>query len=208
MINKIGCFISIPKCASQSVLTIIEGSIRNFDSCNDENDFVIYEHHQRLCVVEDRHDLSKLYTFAFSRHPYSRMLSWYNFHLEANLRPYNSITFEEWVMGGCRTHWRTQNLTNWKRENKSPLLQYNFIESNKKKIDFIGKIENFKNDLKIVIKNLNLLCEENNLSYRFKYSAVKINCSKETNYQINDNVKERIYELFKKDFDFFLYDKD
>jgi hypothetical protein len=137
---KVAAFISIPKCASNTIREMYQlGFNRDNDSDCCKNNYVIYENHQRLCVLEKRYDLENTFVFTFVKNPYERVRSWFYYH------NYNNITLNEWIKKGCKTHWKKQNMTNWVKENKSPLLQYNFIEANKK-VDFIGKMENFEED--------------------------------------------------------------
>ena len=76
------------------------------------------------------------YIFTFVRHPYQRIISWFYYH--KNTEPYRSQSLNEWISNGCQTHWTIQNKTNWKKENLSPILQYNFIDGNSEIIwDFV-----------------------------------------------------------------------
>lgn len=204
--NKyVGAFISIPKCASKTILKMFElGKNRDNHLDEKENRFIIYENHQRLKILEKRYNLKNKYIFTFVRHPYSRIKSWYYYH--NNTEPYKSKTLNEWIADGCKTHWTIQNKTNWKNENLSPLLQYNFIEGNKR-INYTGKIENFEEDCKNIINNLNKLFIQNNCSKKIIYNYVKVNCSTEKKDNITDENKELIYKMFKKDFDYFNYKK-
>ena len=68
-------------------------------------------------------------------------------------------------------------------------------------------MENFENDCKNIISELNSLLEKNNLSKRIKYSNIKINKSNWGNQDITDENKELIYKMFKKDFYHFGYEK-
>ena len=87
-----------------------------------------------------------------------------------------------------------QNKTDWKGENLSPLLQYNFIEG-KKEIDFIGKTENYEQDC-------NQLIEQLNINIKFKKMSGIDDFS---NYYITNENKKIIYKMFQKDFDYFDY---
>jgi hypothetical protein len=200
----IGCFISIPKCASKTILQMFELGNNRDDHYEDRTQkYIIYENHQRLKILENKFNLNNVYTFAFVRHPYERIKSWYFYHKRTKEC---SVSLNEWIKNGCKTHWVTQNKTNWEDEELSPLLQYNFIDGNKK-LDYIGRMENFENDCKNIISELNSLLEKNNLSKRIKYSNIKINKSNWGNQDITDENKELIYKMFKKDFDHFGYEK-
>lgn len=204
-IKIIGAFISIPKCASKSILRIFNLG-RNRDNHFDEesDQSIIYENHQRLSVLEKKYNLKDKYIFAFVRHPYERIVSWFYYH--KNTEPYKSLTLNEWISKGCKTHWKKQNETNWKKENLSPLLQYNFIEGNSN-INYIGKMENFEQDCKNIIDQINILLEQNNYS-KITFSNIKVNSRSNLNKdKITEENKNLIYNMFKKDFEYFNYNK-
>lgn len=204
--NIVGVFISIPKCASKTILKMFELG-KNRDNHFDEKSkqFIIYENHQRLKILEKSYDLKDKYIFTFVKHPYERITSWFYFHKDTE--PYKSQSLNEWISNGCQTHWNIQNKTNWKKENLSPLLQYNFIDGNSE-ISYIGKIENFDEDCKNIISDLNKLFNQKKISKKIIYEKIKINTSdKNNNDTITDENKNLIYNMFKKDFDYFNYDK-
>lgn len=209
IINKkpiIGVFISIPKCASKTILEMFElGGNRDNHFAEKSEQFIIYENHQRLKILETKYNLKDKYIFTFVRHPYERIKSWFYYH--KNIEPYKSHSLNEWISNGCETHWKIQNKTNWKKENLSPLLQYNFIDGNSK-INYIGRIENFEQDCKNIISQLNTLFYQNNCEKKITYKTIKKNTSsKKNNDIITDENKNLIYNMFKKDFDYFNYDK-
>ena len=202
----VGCFISIPKCATKTILRMFAlGRNRDNHYKEESNQHVIYENHQRLKILEKRFDLDKKFVFTFVRNPYDRIKSWYNYH--KTTEPYKSQTLNEWIQNGCPTHWKVQNQTNWRKENLSPLLQYNFVDG-KTKVDFIGKIENFEEDCKLIIIKLNKLFEVYGLEKRISYKTLQANRSTDqTKEQITDENKELIYTMFRQDFDYFGYKK-
>jgi hypothetical protein len=204
----VGAFISIPKCASNTILEMFNLGI-NRDNHLDEksSQFIIYENHQRLKVLENRYNLENKYIFTFVRHPYDRIKSWYYYHKSLAIEPYSSKSLNQWIQDGCKTHWRIQNRTNWVSENISPLLQYNFIDG-ETKINYIGKIENFEEDCIIIISQINEILKDNNSKNRLEYKSIKINTSNRRREEtISDKNKDLIYDMFKKDFDYFQYEK-
>ena len=204
--KMVGCFISIPKCATKTILRMFALGRNRDNHYKEESDqHVIYENHQRLKILEERFDLDKKFVFTFVRNPYDRIKSWYNYHI--NTEPYKSQTLNEWIQNGCPTHWKVQNQTNWRKENLSPLLQFNFVDG-KTKVDFIGKIENFEEDCKLIITKLNKLFEDNGLEKRISYKTLQANRSTDqTKEQITDENKELIYTMFRQDFEYFGYEK-
>lgn len=204
--KMVGCFISIPKCATKTILRMFALGRNRDNHYKEESDqHVIYENHQRLKKLEERFDLDKKFVFTFVRNPYDRVKSWYNYHITTE--PYKSQTLNEWIQNGCPTHWKVQNQTNWRKENLSPLLQFNFVDG-KTKVDFIGKIENFEEDCKLIITKLNKLFEDNGLEKRISYKTLQANRSTDqTKEQITDENKELIYTMFRQDFEYFGYEK-
>lgn len=201
--KRISAFISIPKNASKTVLDILAlGRNRDVEYTDSP---VIYENHQRGCVLSERYNLEHLFVFCFSRNPYDRCLSWYTYH--RLLEPYKSMSFDDWIKSGLPHHWIRQNATDYEREGISPLLQYNFIENCK--VDFIGRIENFEQDLKIVIERLNSICIAQKLDPRFLYGNKLLNTSEKQkeNIMYTDETREIVYFLLQKDFEYFGYEK-
>lgn len=203
---KVGAFISIPKCASKTILEMYELGKNRADDNEDPNHNIIYENHQRLCVLENKYNLNNKFIFTFVRNPYDRVVSWFNYCTDINVPLYQKYTLNEWVKDGCKTHWKVVNSTDWEKEKKSPLLQYNFIEG-KTNIDYIGKIENFENDNREIIKSLNNLLRINNINKKITHKPIRINTSNGNNEILTKESKEIIYSLFKKDFKYFDYPK-
>ena len=203
--TKIACVISVPKCASQSILEILElGENRDDDAREKTERFVIYENHQRLSVLEKKYDLTGKYVFAFVRNPYDRLSSWYQYH--SGMEPYLSYDFGQWIRQGCPTHWTIQNQTDWRQEGLTPLLQYNFLASAGTKVDFIGRMENFDADLGKVIHDLNAICASRGIGRRFEFRDVRINRSRSHLNNYTAETRDIAYRIFRKDFEEFGYE--
>jgi hypothetical protein len=202
--NRISAFISIPKNASKTVLEILDiGKNRDIDTTGSP---IIYENHQRGCVLSLRYCLDDLFVFTFSRNPYDRCVSWYEYH--KSIPPYKDMSFGEWVKSGMPHHWKKQNLTNYSIESISPLLQYNFV--NECKIDFIGRIENFPQDIHRVLDVLNEVAIEKRIKKRFIWQDCWINRSQrqiDTGHYYTSETREIVYSLLEKDFQYFGYVK-
>jgi hypothetical protein len=201
---RIAAFISIPKNASKTVLNVL-GLGRNRD-IDVTDSLVVYENHQRGSVLSANYDLGELFVFCFSRNPYDRCVSWYEYH--RSLPPYKSMSFDAWIKNGLPHHWTRQNLTDYTARGMSPLLQYGFIENCK--VDFIGSLENFRHDLNVVTGILNHACSERKLNTRFILNDSKFNTSERVadfNRYYTDETKEIVYALLEKDFNFFGYGK-
>lgn len=201
---RIAAFISIPKNASKSVLEIL--ALGHNRDVEDTNSLVIYENHQRASVLKCRYDLNNLFVFCFARNPYDRCVSWYEYH--RNIEPYCTISFESWVRKGLPHHLTVQNCTDYIAEGLSPLLQFNYLES--QRIDFVGRIETFKSDMMIIVERLNALCAQKGLKHRFVYSDCKINTSNRLSdfeHYYSKETKEIVYSILQKDFTHFGYHK-
>jgi chondroitin 4-sulfotransferase 11 len=203
--NKVrfGVCISIPKNASKSVLDILELG-PNSDEENTAS-LIIYENHQRATILSKKYDFNNLFVFTFVRNPYDRCISWYEYH--KNLEPYRSLSFSTWIEQEMPHHWKIQNQTDFELEGISPLLQYNFVE--RQKVDFIGKIESFLDDMKTIIVKLNMLCKKNDITYRFDFIDKQVNTSNRSydwHYYVRET-KEMVSSLLNKDFEFFGYEK-
>lgn len=205
--KTVAAFISIPKCASKSILTSFElGNCRDWHGNAVTETHVLYENHQRIYVLEDLYDLNNIYLFCFVRNPYQRIVSWYQYHIEHSF--YKYVTLNDWVKNGCPIHWKIQNKTDWEKEKLSPLLQYNFIESKKGiKVDFIGKMENFKEDCDKLINILNQKFKERGFKKIIPNNIIHKNKSIPIKEELTVESKEIIYNLFKKDFEYFDYAK-
>ena len=70
-------------------------------------------------------------------------------------------------------------------------------------------MENFEEDCKNIISQLNKIFEENNCSKRIKYQDIKVNMNfyKENDEIITEENKKLIYKMFLKDFEYFNYEK-
>lgn len=202
--NKIAIFISIPRNASNSIRSILSmGPNRAKD---DSTSLIVHENHQRIKVLSSKYDLKEYFIFCFVRNPYDRCVSWYEFH--KHLEPYRSLTFETWIKKGFPHHWKVVNETNWDQERINPLLQYSFVENYK--VDYIGKIENFNEDIKLIVKKLNLICKGKKIKYKFKFRRRTKNKSKrikDFKSYYNEESLNLVYKYLKKDFIHFNYYK-
>jgi hypothetical protein len=65
------------------------------------------------------------------------------------------------------------------------------------------QIENFEQDCLNIISQLNTLFDQNNCSKKILYEKIK----KNNDDDITDENKSLIYNMFRKDFDYFNYQK-
>lgn len=162
-------FISVPKNGSQSIHKMFNVRLKDHSNITDVG---IFDNHCRAAVLKRRYpDFDDRFKFCFVRNPWERIVSWWNYHRKMNIAMYKEITFPEWVKQGCPHHWGPQNGTRYKRENRSPLDQFQFIYDDKGNclVDFIGKMENFNDELKKIQKELNVSFD--NIEHRNKTSS-------------------------------------
>ena len=164
-------------------------------------DFSIGEFKDHLpyqMIIEKKLDYNK-FVFTFVRNPFSRLISLYfeclgnNFHIK-DLNTNNNINFEQFVnIITEKPYWFT-----------IPMIDYIGVK-NVKKIDFLGKFENFESDifklkkkLKISIKHHNF---NNQLTSKFKFSDYR-------SFYSNNKIIDKVNSYYEKDFEIFQYDYD
>jgi hypothetical protein len=159
------------------------------------------------------------YVFSFVRNPYDRLVSAWKwgqlkFEKEGHLPFYNkerAVSFEEYVLlttdfDYCKDH---KNL--WSEYDEYHTLpQFEFFPqlngghyftdkiNTDFTCDFIGRFENLNEDFKKVCKDLNIL--EYQLPHAYNSKTFKVNSS------WTDELKDKVYNYYKKDFDLFGYE--
>ena len=148
---------------------------------------------------------NKRFSFACVRNPYSLIKSWYDYHkthkdIGQHVKDFYPDSFEKWVDEGFKTHWE---LNSHKRLNpfwdgSNPLHQYKWVTDNKKNIivNHVMKQEKLSEDFSIVANK-----------YGFNNDLKRLNTSKNSSV-LSENIKEKIYQEFSLDFDFFDYEKN
>jgi hypothetical protein len=209
MENRLAAFVSIPKCASKTILSMFDlGRNRDDDRTCKQEHHIIYENHQRLCVLEKRYNLDQKFVFTFVRNPYTRVVSWFYYHKHKRGK-YKNLTLSEWIQQGCPSTWTRQNATDWQAEALTPLLQRNFTAA-EKKVDFVGKLENFEEDCQRLVKILNQKLAAAGFTKRLTYRnlhANKVRTHPEERVLTQED-KDKIYELFQRDFEEFGYPRE
>lgn len=113
----------------------------------------IYKKHDELKKVKDV-DFNNKFSFAFTRNPYDRVVSWYSYltqklnneeerqrHIEIYGKKFLSGDFTDFVK--YAPDWVTQSSLDWCVDAK-----------HNRRVDFVGKYENFNDDLEYVLKNI------------------------------------------------------
>jgi len=112
-----------------------------------------YKKHDELKKVSSL-DFANKFTFAFTRNPYDRVVSWYSYltqkrndptdrqeHINAYGEQFLSGDFTDFVK--CAPPWVTQSSLDWVVD-----------EKNNRRVDFVGRYENFDNDLEYILKRI------------------------------------------------------
>lgn len=190
-------FVSVPKTGTNSIWDKILKPGDNFRPFQHTKAITIKNH---LGASE----WNERYSFACVRNPYNFIKSWYDYHkkhkdINQKVKDFYPDSFEEWVDKGFPTHWEwdSHNKLNPFWDGKNPLHQYEWVTDEKGGIivNHIMKQENLEEDFKIVANKFGF-------NYQLKYLNTSENVS-----QLNDKVKNKIYQTFFKDFILFGYDK-
>lgn len=102
-------FISIPRCASHSILSLFPSSKR-------------YNHRSVRNLVVFGGYLTP--SFAVIRNPIERAVSWYKWHRAHERTMIAANSFEEWVEQGCPHHWTFKT----ELDTVNPLNQADFVQ--------------------------------------------------------------------------------
>jgi len=193
---KIACFISIPKCGTNTIISILEMPSYDIDRHNESvRRLIIDDNHKTLDYINQKYNLHNVFIFTFVRHPYQRIASWFFFHKKLQINHYLYLTFEQWLRNGMPHH-----------HEGDAMIQCDYIDSKHKTVDFVGKIENFEDDMKKLIGILNDRCIKLNVRHKFSYSPIKEN-ENIYDYSYTQEMKDLVYERCKRDFIAFGYER-
>lgn len=132
------------------------------------------------------------FTFAFVRNPYDWFISHYEYlRQNPSLAIYNVVKDMDFI-----------DFVNWKCVNDNR-TQYSFLSNGNDNesdinINFIGRYETLNEDFETIM---------NTLEIQEELPWLNKNTRQEMDEYITDEIKDVIYEYFKKDFDFFGYIK-
>ena len=157
---------------------------------------------QEIIKVIGVEKFNSYFKFAFVRNPYRRLYSIYNFlkkwkNIPQEWKEYmdNFNSFEEFVIA--------EAFAKEKGPDTIFLPQYKWVTINSKiAVDFIGKVENIEEDIKKILRNLNLKSSEN-----LPIVNISVNQVNPSDFE-NPKVVDKIYYFYKGDFELFDYPKD
>ena len=183
-------FVHIPKTGGVSIAKALFGNLA-------AGHCTVSDH--RFFFGDDAYD--SMFTFAFVRNPYDRLVSAYDFlrqggmtkrdrkWSEKNLTQYGSVNefVEAWI--------RTENVDSWVHFRR----QADFVKGKHPiDVDFIGKTENIKKDFKKVSAKIGHYKELPHLNKSGKNKYFE---------RLNKKSKKIINKKYKKDFELFSYKK-
>ncbi len=180
-------FIHIPKTAGISLINAIYGNVNG----GGHRTFNFYKY-----IYGE--DIANFFTFSFVRHPYSRLYSAFNYLKQGGINSHDKKAFETHLIHFKNFKDFVLNGLNEKLINEiihfTP--QSNFIcdARNSILIDFVGKYENIANDISYIENKIN-----------FSLSLPHLNKSNLNNVKMDDKVKSRIFDIYKRDFKIFNY---
>ena len=190
-------FISIPRNASHTICKILNQSKRDRST---SQDIGICDNHASSKILYKRYgekEFINRFRFCFVRNPWARCVSWYMYH--KHKYPYNKYNFESWIRAKMPHHWTMQNGTNYSKQ--SPLEQHIFItdKNGNININFVGKIENFNEDMNKILEKLGA---------NYINTNVKLNKSNHKEYKnyYNEDTKNIVANLLKRDIELFKYE--
>jgi chondroitin 4-sulfotransferase 11 len=149
-------FISIPRCASSSVQSLL--GLSGWKDLSKPTDCGLLDNHAPCEMVLRRYgqgEFNRRFKFCFVRNPWDRCVSWYHYHRTSP--PYNRYTFRDWIAAGMPHHWEIQNGTVY-QDRRTPLEQFPFITQGDGEVmvDFVGKTEHFETDLAYIAEQLDV----------------------------------------------------
>lgn len=172
-----------------------------------EKDFIEFNSSPRELLLMGRSQkIEHYFTFCFTRNPWDRCVSYYFWCLEhprrrtlSNGQILKNLSFDKFIKlipKILKDSYKKYNNMKW---HLSPQYEQTLGIENKK-IDFIGKLENFEEDFKMVLKL-------NNINFREEDLSIKKNKTTHKHYSLyyNEETKKIVEDIYKKDIEEFGY---
>jgi chondroitin 4-sulfotransferase 11 len=200
--NRKFIFVHIPKNAGSSVEVTLgiyrkEFMVESKDSIVEDGISYSLQHLTATQLTE--HELTKpffknYFKFSFVRNPYQRVLSEY-FWLKQKKIDINKKSPENF------SSWLDTYYSVIDKDHKLTQYQYLYDKENNLMVDFLGRVENFNQDFEILTKKFGRIIKP------MQYNATRQKKDADHSLYLTDSNKEKIYNLFKIDFDTFGYEK-
>ena len=191
-------FIHIQKTAGSSVeaalASITPDAIRRFDDLPEAHDPLKNRHlfASDLKKYLDEETWSSYYKFAFTRNPWSRLVSWYNMCIERPTTPFMRMVKRE-----ARTFEEFLNLSQWRAE-RTTFNQAEYVTdaAGRLIVDFVGRYERINEDFRTVCEHLrvDLKLPHKNRSAPVDYRSY-----------YNDRTRQLVADRFARDIKMFGY---
>ena len=188
-------FISKPRCASTH---LYEGLTNWNDNTHGNKPFYHITANQMKNVFKEKYKNS--FSFSVIRHPYELVLSWYNEHrkprYEKSVKEFYNISIDEWINKGCPTHWSHSQF--------NPLHQHKWVYDNNDVllVSFLIRMEDYDNGINFVYHQI-----QPHLQSSVTLDTVNQTRKNESSnkVELTEEQKNKIYHVFKKDFELFGY---
>jgi hypothetical protein len=196
IMNKDYFFISKPRCASTH---LYEGLTGWDDRVNGGKPYYHLPASDVQHIFKDQYDSS--FSFSVIRNPYDLVLSWYNEHrkqrYERDTQGIYNLPIDKWISRGCPTHWKNLPF--------NPLHQHRWLYNNDQLlVSYLIRIEDYDNGIQYVYDKIKPYLKSDitveSISQTRKNEAPNM-------IELTEEQKDKLYELFKKDFELFGYSK-
>ena len=190
-------FLQVPKNATSTTLSLI---LKKLDISFDDKDYHSIHQNSQKFIIDKKTLVEKtvnggIFLFTFSRNPYARLISCYKdkITIEKDIDFFNdffgtftpNMNFKRFAENVCRipdfwanTHFKSQ-------------CSFIFLK-NVPKPNFIGKVENYSEDIKVIQEVLRLP----KLNQSFNITSESYNLSE----WYNKDLAKKIYRRYKQDF--------
>lgn len=203
-------FIHVPKTAGTSIRSVLEPyggkpgflnftarrlekfpALCNTTGLNNARTYDAHTTYKKIATVIPAKQLEKTFVFAFVRHPFDRLYSFY-FHVLAN----SHHPWHEKVLGYGSFNGLIKNLE--KIQEPSQRYYLTDVDDNIA-VNFIGRFENINADFKIVCNRLEI-----------PFNLPKKNVTKHDEWKnaFTKEDRQHAYTFYKEDFEAFNYDPD
>jgi len=195
--NKEYFFISKPRCASTH---IYEGLTNWNDKLNGGKPYYHSTAMKMRRLFPTKFD--KSFSFSVIRNPYDLVVSWYNEHrkekYELQTRRFYDMSLDTWINKGCPTH--------WKHHGFNPLCQYRWVydQHGRLMVSYLIRLENYKVDMTYVYQTIHKYLPKNVTLETISKTRKNESVSNQ-DQPLSPQQKDKIYKLFKKDFELFGY---
>jgi chondroitin 4-sulfotransferase 11 len=194
-------FVHIPKTAG----------INTINYLRKEKEPVTVIGHLPICI-DNKIDITKLnimnkninfntnFLFAFTRNPYTRVLSAYNYLFNGGLKTSLDLSYKKIIETYQKSRDNNENFLSFLKDieiHKKTIVhfvpQYEYITHDGKiLVNYVGKFENYENDMRVLFP-------------KYSNNNIALNKSEQIIKELTNESKRIIYNAYKKDFEIFGY---